>query len=139
MRSIAALARNGGNEMRLQLQPPELGELELNVRTADGVVRGEIVVSSMEVKQLLESQLDRLRNSMAEQGLELEAIDIELRDDGNQGQPRHDFSNSQKNGSVTPILSRWGRTVEVPEEAAIPVVAASPSTDDQGIEVDVTT
>ena len=81
IRGLAALMRgNGVSEMRLQLQPADLGEIELRVRALEGIVRGEITVQSTEVKQLLETQMDRLRAALAQQGLELEGFDIEVAD-----------------------------------------------------------
>ena len=43
--------------MRLQLQPADLGEIELRVRTAEAAVRGELVVSNPEVKQLSQNKI----------------------------------------------------------------------------------
>lgn len=81
VRGLAALIRgNGVSEMRLQLQPKDLGEIELRVRALEGIIRGEITVQSTEVKQLLESQMDRLRVALAQQGFELEGFDIEVAD-----------------------------------------------------------
>ena len=81
VRGLAALMRgNGVSEMRLQLQPKDLGEIELRVRALEGIIRGEITVQSTEVKQLLESQIDRLRVALAQQGFELEGFDIEVAD-----------------------------------------------------------
>ena len=81
IRGLAALMRgNGVSEMRLQLQPADLGEIELRVRALEGIVRGEISVQSTEVKQLLETQMDRLRTALAQQGFELEGFDIEVAD-----------------------------------------------------------
>ena len=81
VRGLAALMKgNGVSEMRLQLQPKDLGEIELRVRALEGIVRGEITVQSTEVKQLLESQIDRLRVALAQQGFELEGFDIDVAD-----------------------------------------------------------
>ena len=78
IRSLATLVREGGAEMRLQLKPADLGEIELRVRTAEGIVRGEMMVQHPEVKQLLEHQVDRLKSALAAQGLELEGFDVNV-------------------------------------------------------------
>ena len=135
VRSIAALARSDANEMRLQLRPPELGELELRIRTTDGVVRGEIVVGSSEVKQLLESQLDRLRAALAESGLELEGFDVSLSHDGRSGHPGEDSSQGTEFAAVEKLLG-WDGKKSTPVEESMPS-AVAPSTDDQGVEVDL--
>ena len=140
VRSIAALARSGTNEMRLQLQPPELGELELSIRTMDGVVRGEIVVSTAEVKQLLESQLERLRQSLAESGLELADINVQVGGNDNASQqPGQEFA-QERHGADGGLADSGSEAADATEGAsAQQQLTLSPSGDDQGIEVDVIT
>ena len=140
VRSIAALARSGTNEMRLQLQPPELGELELSIRTTDGVVRAEIIVSSAEVKQLLESQLERLRQSLAESGLELADINVQVGgNDNSSQQPGQEFA-QERDGADGGLADSGSGAADATEGAsAQQQLTLSPSGDDQGIEVDVIT
>lgn len=88
VRSLAALARNGVSEMRLQLQPGDLGEIELRVRAAEGVIRGEVMVQHIEVKHLLDSQIERLREALEAQGMRLEGFDVGVSDDGAFAQDR---------------------------------------------------
>lgn len=78
VRGLATLVRDGMAEMRLQLDPADLGEIELRVRTMDGVVRGQMMVQQAEVKQLLDAQLNRLREALEEHGLELGGLDVDL-------------------------------------------------------------
>lgn len=80
IRGVASLVRAGGAEMRIQLQPADLGEIELRVRTAEAMVRGEMMVQNPEVKQLLEQHMDRLRAALAEEGLELQGFNVNVGD-----------------------------------------------------------
>jgi hypothetical protein len=82
VRSMATLARNGVSEMRLQLQPGDLGEIELRVRAVEGMIRGEVMVQHAEVKNLLDSQIERLREALEAQGLQLEGLDVGVSEDG---------------------------------------------------------
>ncbi len=82
IRSFATLVRGENAEMRLQLQPGDLGEIELRVRTTEAIVRGEMMVQNPEVKALLEKHMERLRAALAEEGLELAGFDVDL---GNEG------------------------------------------------------
>jgi len=86
IRNLATLVREGGAEMRLQLKPADLGEIELRVRTAEGVVRGEMMVQHPEIKQLLEDQVGRLKSELAAQGLVLEGFDVNVNRDPRFGQ-----------------------------------------------------
>lgn len=81
IRGLATLVRDGAAEMRLQLQPPDLGEIELRVRTTEATVRAEMMVQHPEIKQLLDGHMDRLRNALAAQGLELEGFDVNVEGD----------------------------------------------------------
>lgn len=78
IRGLATLVRNDMAEMRIQLQPPDLGEIELRVRALEGMVRGDITVQNQEIKYLLESQIERLRAALEQHGLELEGLDVEV-------------------------------------------------------------
>jgi hypothetical protein len=95
VRGLATLVRDGLSELRIALDPPDLGEIEMRVRTMDGVVRGQLLVQNPEVKQLLEMQINRLRESLAEQGLELAGLDVDLARD-------------QSSGDSEQAQDRWG-------------------------------
>ena len=82
VRSFATLVRGENAEMRLKLQPGDLGEIELRIRTAEAIVRGEMMVQNPEVKALLEKHMERLRAALAEEGLELAGFDVDLGDEG---------------------------------------------------------
>ena len=112
IRSLATLVREGGAEMRLQLKPADLGEIELRVRTAEGIVRGEMMVQHPEVKQLLEHQVDRLKSALAAQGLELEGFDVNVDRD-----PQYAAAEAEQN-------RRDGRRQRVADNA--PAVAPVP-------------
>ena len=96
-RGIATLVRNGAAEMRLQLRPPDLGEIELRVRTTESAVRGHVVVQHSELKHLVEAQLDKLRASLEEQGLALEGFDVSV---GREGQFARSEEGSENRGDL---------------------------------------
>jgi len=107
IRGLATLVRNGTAEMRLQLQPPDLGEIELRVRTTEAVVRGQVMVQHPEIKQLLDSQMERLRAALAEQGLELEGFDVSVGRDSRFAQADESWPGpSRSPGTFPPAGSR---------------------------------
>ncbi|MBI2506095.1 MAG: flagellar hook-length control protein FliK [Candidatus Latescibacteria bacterium] len=118
VRGLATLVSQGMSEMRLQLQPEDLGEIEVRVRTSEGVVRGEMMVQNPEVKHLLDQHLDRLRNALQQQGLDLRGFDIGLAPDGRFGQPDRSWQRSQSRGGA-------GRqaVAPAPAETALPILA----------------
>ena len=96
IRGVASLVRAGGAEMRIQLQPADLGEIELRVRTTEAMVRGEMMVQNPEVKQLLEHNMDRLRSALAQEGLELQGFSVDV---GDQSRFARDGEDQQGSGS----------------------------------------
>ncbi len=123
IRSVASLVRAGGAEMRLQLQPADLGEIELRVRTAEAAVRGEVVVSNPEVKQLLEQNMSRLRDALAEQGLDLEGFSVDV---GGQSA----FTEGQGDSSQRSAPNRRALDGEPAEAVPTPVAARRPDSGD---------
>ena len=107
LRGLTTMAREAMSEMRLQLQPADLGEIEMRVRAIEGVVRSEIMVQHSEVKNLIESQVDRLRTALSEQGLEFAGLDVSLAQDNN---PWSDAPFKQANGGHNGAGIRGGET-----------------------------
>lgn len=100
VRGLTTLVREGVSEMRLQLMPEDLGEIELRVQTSEGTVRGEMMVQNPEVKHLLDQHLDRLRDALQQQGLDLRGFAIGLSPDGRFAQPdRSRHQNPSPNGT----------------------------------------
>ncbi|MBT6626746.1 MAG: flagellar hook-length control protein FliK [Gemmatimonadetes bacterium] len=120
VRNMAALARNGVSEMRLQLQPGDLGEIELRVRAIEGVVRGEVMVQHPEVKQLLDSQMDRLRTALAQQGLQLEGFDVGVSDHGSEARGDGDTDSDRANSASGIGRSDSAEDVEDPTISGLP-------------------
>jgi flagellar hook-length control protein FliK len=118
VRGLATLVSEGVSEMRLQLMPEDLGEIELRVRTSEGVVRGEMMVQRPEIKQLLDQHLDRLRSALHQQGLDLRGFDIGLAPEGRFAQPDRSGHGSQ------PQRGPRGRgSAEAAPEAVQPALA----------------
>jgi flagellar hook-length control protein FliK len=123
LRGLTAMARDAMSEMRLQLQPADLGEIEIRVRAIEGMVRSEILVQHSEVKNLLESQVDRLRTALSEQGLEFAGLDVRLAQDGNPwseggfGQPNGGQSGAGTAGDGTAVDGQAAAQVLIPSGA----------------------
>jgi len=86
---MSILLQDGKNELRMKLTPPELGQMKLTFITEDNVMRGKIVVETPEAKMFFEQNIDNLRETLAQAGVKLGNIDIDL---GSQS----DFSSKMK-------------------------------------------
>ena len=114
--------------MRLQLQPADLGEIELRVRTAEAAVRGELVVSNPEVKQILEQNLGRLRDALAQQGLDLEGFSVDVGGQSTFAESREEFghqisSDARAQGDEVAEVVPASSTVRMPDSGDVDFTA----------------
>jgi flagellar hook-length control protein FliK len=68
----------GGQEMQLQLSPPDLGSLQINVSVHDGVLSARLEAQSPTTQQILVDNLSQLKNSLTQQGVAFDRIDVRL-------------------------------------------------------------
>ncbi|MEE3234231.1 MAG: flagellar hook-length control protein FliK [Candidatus Latescibacterota bacterium] len=129
IRSFATLVRGENAEMRLQLQPGDLGEIELRVRTTEAIVRGEMMVQNPEVKALLEKHMERLRAALAEEGLELAGFDVDL---GNEGSSDNMDEEEQHS---TPLSTR---SINSTPEDLVNQTSSSPRASERDNDLDIT-
>ncbi len=68
--------------MEVQLNPEHLGKISLNVATRDGVVTATITAQNEAVKGAIESQIVQLRESLNEQGLKVQSVEVAVSNHG---------------------------------------------------------
>lgn len=88
------LNRAGQQELRLKLEPEFLGEVLIRVRRLKGVLSAEVITRHAVVKELLEGQLEALRQRFQQADIELGRFDVLLKDEGRGG--GQDFPYTQK-------------------------------------------
>ena len=80
-----SIRSNGSqSEVKIQLDPPSLGRVRMNIITSGDGVRTLIVAENQAVKQVIESNLSQLRDSMLSQGLKLDGFSVFVGGDSNQ-------------------------------------------------------
>ena len=62
--------------MEIQLTPENLGKINLNVSTKNGVVTATITAANDTVKAVIENQLIQLKDNLANQGLEVAKVEV---------------------------------------------------------------
>jgi hypothetical protein len=72
------------SELRLQLSPEHLGRIEVRVRAQEGVVTAIIRVDQPHAHQALEQQFGDLKQTLLDQGVRLDKVEVQLAND-----PRH--------------------------------------------------
>ncbi|NLG18297.1 MAG: hypothetical protein GX556_13270 [Fibrobacter sp.] len=70
--------RAGASEVKIQLWPESLGEVKLRIRMDGDVVIAKIQVESQQVKQIVESNLQSLKDSLSEHNLQAGSFDVNV-------------------------------------------------------------
>ncbi len=68
---------NGDSETKIQLQPKELGQVNVKLSTHNGQITAQITAETIMGKELLESQIHQLKNSLTMLGFQVERIDVQ--------------------------------------------------------------
>jgi flagellar hook-length control protein FliK len=76
---------SGLAEMKLELKPENLGKLHLKLEMQGGVLTAKFMAESQQVRELIESNLSQLRQSLADQGLSFGKIEVSVGSGGGEG------------------------------------------------------
>jgi flagellar hook-length control protein FliK len=79
---LQAAIRSGLTEIRVQLRPESLGEVKLQIRVEHDVVFARIHVESQQVKQIVETNLQSLKESLLQQHLSCGSLEVSVGNDG---------------------------------------------------------
>jgi len=78
-------AAEQGKPLRIRLNPPELGTLQIEIGRHQGQVTARLEVESAATRAVIFEQLNLLRDSLQQQGLKLDQIQIEVNESLSQG------------------------------------------------------
>ncbi len=73
---IRVTIRPEQSSMELQLNPENLGKVNLSVQSKNGVMTAQFVVQNEISKEAIESQLQTLKDTLDQQGIKVEAIEV---------------------------------------------------------------
>ncbi|NVL91053.1 MAG: flagellar hook-length control protein FliK [Desulfobacterales bacterium] len=77
-RQISLSLKRGDNHIRLQLRPPQLGAIQIDMNMKDSVLKIGMATEHNAVKEFLISNIQELRESLLQQGVKLERVDIQV-------------------------------------------------------------
>ena len=83
-RQIARSLLSGKSIVRLQLRPPELGTVKVEMDIKEDVLRLGMITENSSVKELLLSNAHELRDALVEQGVKLERLNVQINHNSNQ-------------------------------------------------------
>jgi len=81
---LSNAVKNGMHEVRLVLRPESLGNVRMTILMDGDIIMARINVENQQVKQIIESNLQSLKDSLEEQNLQAGAFDVNV----NQGSER---------------------------------------------------
>ncbi|MBU2020778.1 MAG: flagellar hook-length control protein FliK [Gammaproteobacteria bacterium] len=94
---VAWIARDGGHTAHIRLDPPELGSLTVKVSVdSDSNTQISFVAATPQAKDLLEGQMGRLREMLAQQGMDLSRADVDVSQQDTSG--AQDRANNRNGG-----------------------------------------
>jgi flagellar hook-length control protein FliK len=76
VRGLHAMTNQRGGAMTLRLDPPELGELRVQMTIARGVVTADFHAGTPQAQTLLDKHMAALRHSLESQGLTVERLSV---------------------------------------------------------------
>jgi flagellar hook-length control protein FliK len=96
---VAWVARDGGHTAHIRLDPPELGSLTVKVSVdSDSNTQVSFVAATPQARDLLEGQMGRLREMLAQQGMDLSRADVDVsQQDTSNAQDRDNYQNNTAN------------------------------------------
>ena len=78
VRGISAMVNQRGGVMNMRLQPPELGELRVQMSIVEGTVTARFAVGTEQAHALLHRNLAALRTALEGHGLTVERLTVHL-------------------------------------------------------------
>ena len=83
-RQISRAVVKGERIIELQLKPPELGMVRVQIDVKNNILRLSMITENSSTKELLLSNVNELRESLVGQGMKVEKIDVEINYNFNQ-------------------------------------------------------
>lgn len=102
------------SEMVMELRPESLGKLALKVVTENGIVMAKFVAENQQVKEVLESNMQLLKDTLEKQGLSIQGFSVSVGQDSDRGynmqqhsgrKDRNSSEGSDMGQTVTGILT----------------------------------
>ncbi|MEO9273548.1 flagellar hook-length control protein FliK [Marinomonas sp. 5E14-1] len=95
---VAWVARDGGHTAHIRLDPPELGSLTVKISVDnDSNTQVSFIAATPQARELLEGQMNRLRDMLAQQGMDLSRADVDVSQQDTSGMRRDSEQDSTSN------------------------------------------
>lgn len=95
------------SEMVIQLKPDHLGKLELKVVTEQGIVAAKFIAESQAVKEIIETNMQLLKDSLQKQGIVIDSVNVQV---GHDKQSEYQKQASYQSNNNTSNRSQYGNS-----------------------------
>jgi len=89
------------SEMVVDLKPDHLGKLSLKVVTENGIVAAKIMAENQQVKQILESNMQLLKDSLEKQGMVVQDFSVTVGQNSSYSTPQRENRGKQRQGQTS--------------------------------------
>ena len=102
LRSVMTImTRDGAAEARIVVEPPALGRVDISLRASESGVEANFKVDNEELRQMVQKQLDSLKESLNAQGIHVSGITVDIKNnEGEKG--RGKMGTSKKSRRLNP-------------------------------------
>ena len=135
---LSSLEQKGPTEFKMQLEPENLGQIDINLKIKEGKLIIDIIADKAYTQNLLTSQVDKLISSMGLQNVQVESVQVgqQMNSDSRNGQSQTyqmnsgmDFSQGRQNSNSGQTSENkqsfstgiFGRTAEMTAEETLRV------------------
>ena len=109
-RQVGRSLARGDQELKIRLDPPRLGRVDVDLRADAETLKVRFVVDSEEVRDVLRTHIDDLHRSLDGTGWRAESVEIDLRE-GNTSGDRHDGREGSRASDGSPAESTTENSV----------------------------
>jgi flagellar hook-length control protein FliK len=75
---MVIMIKNGEQTGKLIIQPPELGKIDINLTIKDGHIHASLSAENYAVKEIIETNLNQLKQQLTDQGLIVEQFNVSV-------------------------------------------------------------
>lgn len=131
MDQMRAQIKADTNGLELQLHPASLGNIQVQLASKGGMVTAQFIAQNESVKAVLETQMIQLRESLEEQGIRIEAIEVSVQTNAFD----ENLENQSGKQNQQAPQSRGGRRLRIDGEVTQEMLDALTSDEKMAVEV----
>lgn len=114
-------------EINVALSPKELGNMNIKIVENNGAMVAEIKVDNDKAKEVIQNEIQSLKDSLSEQGLNVTDVKVDIRQNNHQSQMEQERQKSSKR--IQEIISNQLNDEELGEEEIQPQVSSESEVD----------